>query len=273
MIQVPSKFQPKHPIRYPEDNVHEFERWFFDNWTPADVRCRTYLPILWTGYFCKHRYGKDHGARLQLERYLRTLDKSRQYYSIVQFDSGPLVKLPPNLKIMAMSGPVRHYPLPLICQPHEYQFDHTERTIFANFLGAETHSIRKKLIQTLQHKPEYMISSGRRSLKDFCHLLSQSIFTLCPRGFGETSFRIQEALQYGSIPVYISDVHIIPHNKEFNYGVLVHSKDVDQIDAILKSIPQNKVKQMQENGRKAYKEMFTYEGCKRLILENVKGLC
>lgn len=268
MINVPVKYRPKHPVRYPEDNVNEFERWFFENWKPEDKRERKYLPILWTGYFCKHRYGKDVAARHSLQRFVNSLDKRTQYYSILQYDSGPLIKLPNNVKLLAMSGPVIHYPLPLLCEPHNFRFD-SEREIFANFLGAITHPVRRKMVEQLSGKEGYLISSEKRTLKDFCHLLSKSVFTLCPRGFGETSFRIQEALQYGSIPVYISDTHIIPHNREFDYGILIHSKDVDQIDNVLKSIPDGRIKQLRENGIKAFREMFTYEGCKKLILENI----
>ena len=183
MQTVPTNFQPKHPIKYPEDNTNEFERWFFENWKPEDKRDRTYLPILWTGYFCKHKYGRDHGAKMQLQRFVNSLDKSKSYYSILQYDSGPLIKLPANVKLMAMSGPVIHYPLPLICEPHNFHLNGTERTIFANFVGALTHPCRKGIVEHLSNKPEYFISTQRKSLTEFCHLLSKSVFTLCPRGF------------------------------------------------------------------------------------------
>jgi hypothetical protein len=269
MQSVPQKFQPKHPIKYPEDNTNEFERWFFENWKPEDKRDRTYLPILWTGYFCRHKYGRDHGAKMQLQRFVNSLDKSKSYYSILQYDSGPLINLPGNVRLMAMSGPRIDYPLPLICEPHNFHINGTHRTIFANFVGAITHPCRKGIVEHLSKKPDYYISTQRKPLTDFCHLLSKSVFTLCPRGFGETSFRIQEALQAGSVPVYISDCHIIPHGREFDYGVLIHSKDVHLIDEKLKEIPAERIKLMQENGKRAYREMFTYEGCKKLILENV----
>lgn len=270
MIQeVPLKFQCKHPIKYPEDNDIEFERWFLENWHTQDSRDRVYLPILWTGYFCRHKYGRDRGAIHALQRFINSLDKNKQYYTIVQFDLGPVVKLPKNIKVLAMSGPVRHHPLPLICQPHKFTFNEP-RTIFANFIGGVTHPVRKRMIDELKGKDGYLISSSKHSLNEFCRILATSIFTLCPRGFGETSFRIQEALQYGSIPVYISDTHIIPNDHEFNYGVLIHSKDVDKIDDILRYvISERDIQKLQDNGREAYNKMFTYEGCKKLILDSV----
>jgi len=50
---------------------------------------------------------------------------------------------------------------------------------------------------------------------------------------------------------------------------LIHSKDVDRIDEVLKSIPEERKRQLRENGVKAFREMFTYEGCKKIILENI----
>src|SRR5690606_31239347 len=98
----------------------------------------------------------------------------------------------------------------------------------------------------------------------------KSVFTLCPRGFGESSFRIQEALQYGSIPVYISDKFIIPHNIDFNeYGVLISHRNVNQIEQILRGFSEEDIRKKQEAGRRIYQDGFTYKGCKRLILQNI----
>lgn len=269
MIQVPEEFRPKHPSQYPEDNVNEFERWFYENWKPEDCRQMTYLPILWTGYFCKHKYGRDHRALRYLQSFINSLPGDRQYYSIIQYDSGPLIRLPKNVKMFAMSGPVVHYPLPLVCEPHRYKMDHG-KTIFANFIGSLTHPIRRKIVSRLQNKAGYSISYKKKSLEQFCDILSRSVFTLCPRGFGETSFRIQEALQYGSIPVYISDKFIIPHNYDFNeYGVIIHANQVDRIHNILSAIPASEIERKRLNGKSVYKEMYSYSGVKKLILENV----
>lgn len=269
MITVPAQYKVKHPSRYPEDNEVEFERWFGENWTEEDRRSREYLPIYWTGYFVRHRYGRDHSAKQSLQRFINSLNRNKQYYSILQYDSGPLIKLPGNIKLFAMSGPVIHYPIPLICQPHRYEPEGF-RDIFANFLGGLTHPIRKRLLSYYSNKSGYMVTNHKRSMAEFCGILSRSVFTLCPRGFGESSFRIQEALQYGSIPVYISDKFIFPGNIDFNeYGVVVNHNDVMRLHDILSSFTDQEIKQKQERGRVVYQEIFTYEGCKKLILNNL----
>lgn len=270
MTTVPDRFRIKQHFRYPEDNEIEFERWFFENWTEEDRRDREYLPIMWTAYFCKHNWGRNYSANRRLQLFISSLDKRKQYYSIVQYDLGPVVKLTPNIKIFAMSGPVVHFPIPLICQPHNYKLNGHSRDIFASFLGGLTHPIRKRMVQLYTNKSGYMISIQKKSLPEFCEILSRSVFTLCPRGFGESSFRIQEALQYGSIPVYISDKFIIPGNIDFNeYGVQVHSRDIGALDRILNGISPEEIRKKQENGRKIYDQVFTYQGCKKLIIDNL----
>ena len=61
-------------------------------------------------------------------------------------------------------------------------------------------------------------------------LVAQSLFLLSPRGNGATSFRIFEALEHGSIPVYIFDDHCcLPFSDLLDwesFAVLVPAKEM-----------------------------------------------
>lgn len=273
-MNVPEGFRPHIKVDYPEGNSPIFEEWFYHeiisnneyvDWIPD----AEYLPIFWTSYWVNHRYGKDLKAKRDLQNFVNSLDKSKQYFTIVQYDDGPVVKLPHNVKVFAMSGPRIDYPLPLICQPHKYEFSE-ERTIFCNFVGRLTHPIRREIMKVLRDRPEYTLSAVPVPTEDFCRTLAKSVFTLCPRGYGQTSFRICEALQYGSIPIYISDQFIMPHRIDFHdYGVIIPSHSLSKINERLKAIDPIRIIQLQENGRKIYNEKFSFEGCKELILSNI----
>lgn len=265
MIYVPDKFRPKHPFPYPEDNHHEFERWYYDNYD-MQLEEREYLPILWTGYYCKNKFGQHKPAMVDLQKFLNGLDRSKKYYTIIQYDGGILSNLG-NLDIMvfSMSGGRTDYPLPLICNPHPQKYtEGLSRTTFVGFRGGITHAIRKTIVDTFPPSPRYdahKIETGKVNLHAFTLGLSLSVFTLCPRGFGPTSFRIQEALQYGSIPVYISDEFIIPHNVPFEkYGVLIEAKDAHRVHEILSAIPDSEIHRRQEAIPAIYQKYFTYEG-------------
>jgi glycosyltransferase involved in cell wall biosynthesis len=264
MVEVPERFRPHINVDYPEGNSPIFEEWFY---TKCDHE--NYLPVFWTSYFVNNGYGKNIRAKKDLQQFVDSLDKSKQYFTIVQYDDGPLVRLPPNVKVFAMSGPRIDYPLPLICQPHKYQFKE-ERDIFCNFIGRLTHPIRRELMNVLQGKSGYLTCSNIIPTEDFCRILSKSVFTLCPRGYGQTSFRICEALQYGSIPVYISDQFIMPHRIDFQeYGVLVDAKHISEVSDILSGYTPEMIERLQDNGRKIYSEKYSFQGCKDLILQNI----
>lgn len=167
-----------------------------------------------------------------------------------------------------MGGGRIDFPLPLICKPHPYRFN-VERKIFGSFIGGLNHPVRKEMISTLSDK-KYLLSTRKTPIKEYCEVMQKSTFALCPRGYGKTSFRICEALQYGAIPVYISDDFILPFNKDFNeYGVLVSNNEVKNLDKILSDIPLCDVHKKREAGRKAYQEMFTYQGCYKMLIENL----
>lgn len=267
MIYVPEKFQPKHPFKYPSDNEIEYERWYFENYDYQETG-REYLPIFWTGYYCRHKFCQDKKAMDGLQGFLNTLDRSKRYYTIVQYDGGIQNDIRHlDIQVFSMSGGRTDYPLPLISQAHKFTFMAPKEVKYANFIGKITHPIRETMIKALQWKrPPYYLDSHKHELENYCQCIYESLFTLCPRGYGPTSFRIQEALQYGSIPVYISDEWVIPHNIPFtDYGVLIDAADAHRVHDILMSISPEEIKRKQEAIPEVYRKYYTYEGCREMI--------
>lgn len=263
IMQVPSHFQPHPPTFYPSDNAVDFEHWYMQNYTPHNGR--TYLPIMWTAYYCRAKYGKDESKIASLQAYLDTLDRSLKYYTIVQYDDGILNDISKlDLQVFSMSGYPMNYPLPLICQPHD-PLPPAKRDMFASFVGRITHPVREELMQ-FEKKSGWFIRTKSMHMAQYCDVLNRSIFTLCPRGYGPTSFRIMEALQFGSIPVYISDVFIEPHYVDFNlYGVIVPLQNVGALPGILARV---NIPQLQEAGRSAYEGFYTYPANKKYVDDN-----
>ena len=196
--------QPRESKFYPQDNNPCFEEWFLDNYDPSlNKSDRIYLPILVTEL--NKIYIKNRRYRANIDAYFKELDKSKRYFMIVQHDDGVLFNMHgADIKLFGMGckGDVQ---LPLVCQPHKYVFPESGRPIFASFVGSITHPIRQRLVDELKDKDGYFISTETTSLHSYCKIMSMSKYCYCPRGYGKTSFRIQEALQYGAIPIYISD--------------------------------------------------------------------
>lgn len=260
MIEVPKEFQSKIKVEYPKHNFEIFEQWLIENFDHPD-----YLPINWCAYQVNNNYGKNTKAMVALQRFINSLPANRHYFTVTQYDDGPLAELGRlEMTVFGSGGGRVDFPLPLICKPHG-RYDNN-RDIFSSFIGSITHPIRKEMCESTKS----YIKTDNQSIDKFCEVLSRSVFALCPRGYGLSSFRICEALEQGSIPVYISDQFIIPGNIDFeNYGVLIHSSRVEEIDRILESISPEEIVKKQIYGRMIYEKMFTFEGCRQLIIDNI----
>jgi hypothetical protein len=161
---------------------------------------------------------------------------------------------------MAMAGPRIDYPLPMLCTPHKFNFAIPEKkTYIASFIGSYTHPLRATMVDQLKDKEGYYISTRHHDLREYCQVMSQSKYALCPRGYGQSSFRIQEAIDFGAIPIYISDEHIFPYNQGFLYGYAIDPQD-DYINWFEKQRPTWNSRVQPD------KSLFTYAGCKREIL-------
>ena len=279
--KVPEQFnlQAAHPYPYPEDNYNVFEEWYFKEFDINDRIEHVYLPIFWTGYYVRANYGKNKQALKLLQNYIDGLDRGKKYYTIVQYDDGILNDVSAlDIKVFSMSGQPRHYPLPLICPLHTHRFE-KKRETFVNFVGKETHPLRKKVIEVATNASNYSlgspsefwyISTRTHTMKDFCEILASSVFTLCPRGYGPTSFRIMEALQYGSIPVYISDEFIYPHREIFKeYGVVIQPGQISALRKILTGYDKREIERLQNYGKSIFDDLYTYDGTKKRIIRNL----
>lgn len=258
---VPAEFRPHHPIQYPADNDMIFEEWYYQQeLLPVD---RTYLPIFWTSFYCKYKYGRDRNAINKLQVFINRLDKSKKYYTIVQYDDGILNDISfLDIKVFAMSGNRIDYPLPLICKPHQWGFPFS-KSIFCSYIGVVNHPIRNTLNQYAGLSGWY-ISTHQHSLQQFCSILARSRYVLCPRGYGKTSFRIMESLQYDAIPVYITDDDfIIPHGDSSYMHCIGSCVDIKQF---LNTAPEPEMEPLT-----AFNTYFTYQANKDLIYKNLSN--
>lgn len=270
-VNVPNEFLVKTNHSYPPGNDMVFEEFFLQKFLEDKPETnRIYLPIQWTCFYISRNYANADMSDLQ--NFLDSLPRDKKYFTIVQWDDGILNKLDGLDILKFASGGIGDYPIPLINRPH----DKTVRAkdIFASFIGVINgrHRVREALKNAVSGLPDYYISESM-GFHQFKEIMERSIFSLCPRGYGRTSFRINEALNLGSIPVYIYDDAWVPFNDKINfseYGVLVHESELPNLDNILKSITDDRINELRENGKRVYKEYYTYEGCYNNIIKILK---
>jgi hypothetical protein len=223
----------------------------------------------------------------ELSNWLETLDKSKKYFTVVQFDSGIFVNsynIQKELNITVFSagggglnttasikeyefhgmkrwffnGQKGTYDIPLICSPQFPATKSIEKDIYCSFMGRfDTYFSRMDMKLALEHNDKFKLFDSV-SYEEYQNIINRSIFTLAPRGYGFTSFRLYEAIFANSIPVYIWDNEIsLPFSDEINWDdfcIIVHSSKISTIEQLLQNADINK---MQKN-LQSMKSRFTF---------------
>ena len=277
----PASISPTYP---PYHTGEYLEEYFFKRWNDENIQSdREYIDVFWTNNFCNSMFAGQQYENVQ-EQLDSVLSLDGKYFTISQFDDGPFEKFPEDTLIFSAGGNREGdniIPIPLICSsiPKEL-IPNKEKTILASFVGSRnTHPIRMDMCNHLFGKEGYEISAGNWSttvpmdnFKKFLDITCSSKFGLAPRGYGKSSFRMYEILQLGTVPVYISDVHYLPWTDELDWNdfcVPVNEDEVEDIDAILKSIDDVEYNELLENGKKVYEEYFTLEGMFKNIVKRL----
>ena len=261
----------------PPHNKVIFEEFFADTFLEEKPSVsREYIPVCWTNYYVAKDYCNNDMSDLQ--NYLDGLNRSKKYFTVCQWDDGIVNDIEGLDLFIFSSGGVGHYSYPLNCLPHPPpRSDHPlDRDFIYSFVGAirGRHQVRQKMNSSLPIRPDVFISE-RLSFGDFQAVLHRSLFSLCPRGYGKTSFRICESLQAETIPVYIYDDPWIPFNDMVpfeEYGILCHIDDIDSLDQRLQSISTLEAYNLISRGAEVYDEYYSYDGCYSNIIKKLKEL-
>lgn len=241
------------------------EEAFIEFWESEGKGERKLIPIHWTAVY------NDRGkARSNLQNYLSRLDPNDKYFAVCTHDDAPTEILPPNTIVFGAGGNSNRIdiPIPLTCGPHKEPGDFL-KTIPISFIASLTHPIRHHLAKELQGKPgvfmdimQWTPSVPSEKVNRFKEVTQRSIFSLCPRGYGATSYRLYETMQLGAIPVYVSDKHLLPWSDEIDWSefcVIVKPDNIHNIHQLLFNIPASRVRRMQETLSNIWEKHFSIE--------------
>lgn len=240
-----------------------------------DKNGRLYIPVMWTNFQIEHWFvGKKQYMQEILDKYIDVHPCDKGYFTVVQYDDGPLLKLPKNTIVYgSCSGDVI---LPLIYEDQKNILLSTPRKtfqdkkIFCSFVGTNTHTVRTTIKNSLGNcgKFEFFerdcwsaeVSTIHQSI--FIDKTIDSKYALAPRGYGRSSFRFFEIFKLGTIPIYVwDDIEWLPYKEVLDYSkicISINIKDINSLDNILSSINEEKYKEMISNYEKI-KHMFDLE--------------
>jgi len=237
---------------------------------------REYIPVFWTAAYLR-------GRAQAIQPALLSLSPSRRYFTVCQHDEAPREVLPPDTLVFSAGGLYRgpgNVPIPLVCGRLRDPIEVKPKDVLCSFVGTLTHRIRTEVWQRYREDPAFRFAAFDRWTADvppdrvdlFVRLTERSRFTLCPRGFGPTSFRLYEAMQLGSVPVYLSDHHHLPWADEIDWSeisVLVRPDEIPGLRERLHAIDEVSYQRMLTNIRRVYDDYFTLAGVCRQIERRV----
>ena len=202
ILNTPDEFLDFSVLNYPNFNEKPgFEAYFYDYFISKKIKSEyTYIPIQWTNYFVKQNYGKDIE---KLKNFLKkNLSPTGKYFTVVQYDGGPLLELE-NCLIFNMGGMFstrlpttsRSIPLPLI---YEYNFmeNYLDKKYLASYLGRPTHKIRTIIEKKLKNKKGFYIENldsmnskiETVNLEKYENLIKSSHFFFMPKRLWSSKF-------------------------------------------------------------------------------------
>jgi hypothetical protein len=278
-----NKYYDKNLITPPYPSYHEgndlesyFIQYYFDNISEFKKIDRKFIPVKWTAIYNQYRNLLD-----DLQSDLNQLNPNEKYFTVSQHDDAPYQKLPSDTLNFSAGGNIPNTtPIPLICSPIKHNKKIT-KDIYCSFVGSVSqnmggiseisHNLRMKMLEVLVSDSKYVlkpkhwspeINKNRQDL--FLEMTARSRFCLCPRGYGSTSFRLYEAMQLESIPVYIYwNSPFLPFQNEINWDdicILINFDDIYNIDKILSKVSDERYKEMIKKTKEIYPKYFTLEG-------------
>lgn len=249
------------------------EEYFMDLFFKKDVTFqRLYLPISWTN--CHQKCSNIEKDRLR--QYIQELDVSKQYFTVLQIDRGLHhyaleILFDDDLDLMIFcSGGITHgkkitnVPIPLLKERLSPE-GVDEKKHLISFLGSITHPVREELEELYRDKYYFNKSD------DWKRIIEQSTFSLCPRGFGATSFRLYEAIQLNSIPIYVWEEDLmLPFSDVLDwnsFSIILHRSEIESLPDKVMKIDQAKM----QDHLDMVQTCFTYEYTSNYIFQKLQA--
>ena len=206
----------------PFKNGLYLEEYFFRKISEENPQCkRKYIPVKWTNFQIECWFSsKKQEMQHILDDWVKENPSENGYFTIVQYDDGPLLSLPVDTLVYgACYGDI---PIPLIYEDINNTLINIPKKIFkekeilCSFVGNitanhVTPNVRQEMFNTLENNLNFrLIHSGgwtpevNKQLQNiFIENTINSKFALAPRGYGKGSFRFFECFQLGTIPIYL----------------------------------------------------------------------
>mmetsp|Transcript_26953 Transcript_26953/g.59228 ORF Transcript_26953/g.59228 Transcript_26953/m.59228 type:complete len:410 (+) Transcript_26953:149-1378(+) len=232
-----------------------------------------YIPILipWTDIWVKNRFQYPQDLIATMKDLLR---EDVMYITINQNDDGLVgrctefndIQNKYHITVLSAGG-YGHVPVPLLKQPEAPlpKIPLNERKHLVSYVGSKNNAPDNMREVTIAH----MEKAGHYYFKgsEWRDIMAQSKFSLCPRGFGRTSYHVMETLQMGLIPiqVYLDQPWLPYANLMKNVSYTVTNDELPDLFLHLSKMPDSEVEELEARIGKLREDYFSFEGTMKQI--------
>jgi hypothetical protein len=277
-IPVPKSLKPvNQKFNYPKHNndigVEQiFDKYILssDNLThdhrDADFH---YLSIYWTRFFLNNNYGDIDIESFSSLCNSLIIDSSRTF-TICQYDDGPLVDLEDTILFLSSRKTKTGIDIPLISKQLVYRWFRPKKIYLASFVGRlVTHPIRTEMYNELKDEAQSHIVDQTSGTFSYMRSILSSYVSLCPRGYGGSSFRFFESMQLGTVPFLIGDIDTRPFKKFVDWtDISFFTDDPKLISSIIREKTLEELILMGIKSNSVYRYLIENDGwCDYVLLE------
>ena len=254
---------------------------YFDNWIKIHGEIVDdpkeadwfYVPIPWGSYFVSRaKGGHSRGGRTWIQNYVDGLpywNGGKKHFTIGHRNGGFMIDLGECIRFSANAykGEIS---IPYgVCR---YPFLDNKRDVSCSFMGIVHYNTktkipyREQMIEALGDDPRITIidtSNGKdKSKEKYIDLMARSRFSLCPRGYGISTYRVFEACQLGSIPIMIADGYKKPFDDilDWNsFSLQVLESEMATIPDLVDLFDEESIEYMSIIARRVWEHFFCHD--------------
>ena len=162
--------------------------------------------------------------------------------------------------------------IPLLSAPHPIQ--RQSKQYLASFLGhMQTDGTRIRMNEELEGRADCRIEHANHGPDEFAKNILQSYIALAPRGQGMQSFRFYEAMQLGTVPLYLSDVDCRPFQKWIDWdSCSLYRNTTDGLGDYLDSLDKQELLDMGQQSFIVHRDQIGYGQWCRYVVKELKCL-
>ena len=240
ILPVPAYLRPATGFVWPPGNTDYGVEQDFLEWLRAQYETLAiepgeadwhYLPVFWNRYYLNAGLGTAYtepSAALADGIAAAIIDPARTF-TICEFDPYRLTRNVNLDGVTVFTGNrtgERGIDIPILRNVMYPRGPVKERRWLASFIGHNgTHKMRLDMFRELGYHRDVHCEHGNRGAEVFGRLMRSSYVALAPRGDGAQSFRLYEAMEYGTVPLYLSDIDGRPFRRWLDWDAVSLYRD------------------------------------------------